>query len=198
MSRLSKDRAAWLAESILPHEPMMRAWLMRKGISDPEIDDIVQETFAILAGLESVDEIRSPRNYAFQVAYSIIQRHVRRARILSIQTFADMDTVEFAGESLSPEREAADRADLRSVEKYIAELPQKYRDVLVLRRIEGLSYREVAERLQISENVVEKLLAKASCLLIDNFGRGKKANRASIGEEDRVISLRPPKKQPRH
>jgi RNA polymerase sigma-70 factor (ECF subfamily) len=39
-----------------------------------EPDDIVQETYAVLAGLPSVAHIQSPRAYAFQTAQSIILR----------------------------------------------------------------------------------------------------------------------------
>jgi len=170
---------------------MMRAWLQRRSCGGLEIDDIIQETFAILSALESVEDIRNPRNYAFQTAYSIIQRHLRRARIVSFQSFADIDAVEISSDAPSPECEASDRDDLKSVEKYIAALPKKCRDVLILRRIQGLSYREIAERLDISENAVEKLLSKGARLLIDAFGRGgNRPRQASIGERKALTSTK--------
>ncbi|MBC7168934.1 MAG: RNA polymerase subunit sigma-24, partial [Phenylobacterium sp.] len=53
MGLVSKERAVWLAQRILPHEPALRAWLSRRT-AGLEVDDIVQETYAILAGLGEV------------------------------------------------------------------------------------------------------------------------------------------------
>jgi len=180
-----KDRALWLGQNILPHEPILRAWLERRGRGGLEVDDIVQETFAILQELDSIDEIRNPRNYAFQVAYSIIQRHMRRQRVVSFQLVGDMNAMEITSDEPSPESEVSDRSDLKLVEEYIAGLPPKCRDVLILRRIHGLSYREISERLDIPENGVDRLLSKAARLLLEAFGRGGNRRRqTSKGEEE--------------
>jgi RNA polymerase sigma-70 factor (ECF subfamily) len=61
------------------------------------------------------------------------------------------------------------------------------RETLVLRRVEGLSQREVARRLNISEKTVEKHMATGVHLLIKLFGRGRKprANSSTIEDTDR-------------
>jgi len=169
---IGKDRAYWLGQHVLPHEPMLRNWLQRKVRGALEVDDIVQETFAKLAELESVADIRNPRSYAFQVAFSIIQKHLRRSRIISFQSFTDVDMGQISSDTPSPETEAADRNDLKSVEHYIEALPTKCRDVIILRRIDGLSYRQISEKLNISEDSAERLLSKATNLLMEAFGRG--------------------------
>jgi len=181
MTILSQERAIWLAEQVLPHEPAMRAWLRRKPVDDLEVDDIIQETYAILAARESVADIRNPRNYAFQTAFSIVQTHLRRARIVSFRSVGDFDLLGATSDAPSPEREAVDREELRLVEAQIAALPSRCREVIVLRRVHDLSYREIAERLHISENTVEKLVSKALRLLMDAFGGGRAGPEASIG-----------------
>jgi RNA polymerase sigma-70 factor (ECF subfamily) len=49
------------------------------------------------------------------------------------------------------------------------------RETLILRRMEGLSQKEVAQRLKISEKTVEKYMANGVRLLIKIFGRGGKS-----------------------
>lgn len=66
MSRVSDERARWLARHVLPHEPALRAWLSTRRVADLEVDDIVQETYARLASAESVATVRNARTYAFQ------------------------------------------------------------------------------------------------------------------------------------
>lgn len=65
MTAVSDGRARWLAESVLPHEARLRAWLARRRVVDLDVADIVQETYAVLAELASVSHIRNPRTYLF-------------------------------------------------------------------------------------------------------------------------------------
>src|SRR3546814_21119506 len=79
-----RERTRWFFRSILPHEPALRAWRGRCMVPGIDPDDIIQESYAILAGLDRVDSIQHPRAYLFQIARSQITRHVRRARIVSL------------------------------------------------------------------------------------------------------------------
>ena len=193
MPGVSHERALWLSRHILPHEPALRAWLKHKGAAGLDPDDIVQESYARLAALESVQFIRHPKNYLFQAAYSVIASHLRRSRIVSIDQAADVENLRLAVEAPSPEQQLADRQELRMIAEAIASLPVAYRQVLVLRRVEGLSQREVAVRLGISENSVEHHMGRAIRLLMDIFGRGgKRRSQASIGpDKDNLRSDEP-------
>jgi len=186
MIGVSNERALWLGRHVLPHEPMMRTWLSKKTRGSLEIDDIIQETYAILAALESVDGIRNPRNYAFQTAFSVIQSHLRRARVVSFLPLADVDVVGVASEAPSPEREASGRDELRFVERHIRALPKNCRDVITLRRIHELSHREISSRLGLSEHTVEKLITKAVHLLMDAFAGGGEDLRHTSKDEGRA------------
>src|SRR5690606_11341397 len=91
MGGVSDDRAIWLARHVLPHEPALRAWLARWRLEDLLVDDIVQETYSVLAAREAVDDIRNPRSYFFQTARSIILMHLRRSRVVSIRAVEDLE-----------------------------------------------------------------------------------------------------------
>ena len=129
-----------------------------------------------MSGLKSVDEIRDPKRYAFQTAYSIILAQVRRSRIVSITTVADLDFVGAIADVPSPECQACDRDELRNVAQALNALPERVREVLILRRVDGLSQREVSERLGISENIVEKCIARGVQELMAAFKRGGKVS----------------------
>jgi RNA polymerase sigma-70 factor (ECF subfamily) len=190
MTRVSDERARWLARHVLPHEPALRAWLSTRRVADLDVDDIVQETYARLASAESVADVRNARTYAFQTAYSVIMSHLRRSRVVSIRAVADIDELGAVSDSPSPEEEAADRDELHRLAEAVAALPEKVREVFSLRRIEGLSQRQVAERLGLAESTVEKHMAKSFRLLMDRFGRGGKApSRASRRGEVTVAKI---------
>jgi RNA polymerase sigma-70 factor (ECF subfamily) len=166
-------RSRWLAAHVLPYEPALRAWLRRTTqISDTDIDDIVQETYAILARLESVDAIRDPRTYAAQVAKSVFLQGLRRSKIIPIGSIADLAALGDVDDAPSPEQHAHGQRELRRVEAAVAEMPTQVRKVFWLRRVEGLSQRETASQLGLAEHTVEKYSAKGMKFLLRQFGRG--------------------------
>ncbi|WP_217705480.1 sigma-70 family RNA polymerase sigma factor [Peristeroidobacter soli] len=169
----------------MPHEPALRAWLSRRRVINLEIDDIVQETYAVLASLPSVEHIHNPRTYAFSVAQSLILRHVRRARIVSIDSMAEIDRLSILGESASAERQVADREELGRITQAIAGLPQKCREAFLLRKLDGLSQRQVAEQMGVSENTIEKHIGKALRILMSAFAGGAPAARPEAAVEEK-------------
>ena len=185
MAGVSDERAIWLAAHVLPHEPALRAWLRGRKVFDLEVDDVVQETYARLAALDSVEEIREPKRYMFQTAYSMIAQHLRRSRVVSISTMGDLDTLGFASPEASAEQQLIHKNELRDLAVALASLPEPCRTAFTLRRVNGLSQRETAEMLGISEKTVEKYMTKSIRFLMDTFGRGgKSANRASNADRE--------------
>lgn len=172
MTRVCEERALWLARQVLPHEPALRAWLTRWRLQDLLVDDVVQEAYAVLAARESVEDIRNPRNYLFQTARSIILMHLRRSRVVSIRAVEDMERIGAPADDPDPEQQVSDREELHRLARAIADLPELGRQALTLRVIDGLSQREVGERMGISENAAQKHIAKSIHRLMDLFGRG--------------------------
>lgn len=154
------ERTQWFLQYILPHEPALRAWLGWRHSAGFDVDDIVQESYAILAGRERFDDIHNPRAYLFQVAQSLVVRNIRRARIVSIQAVEDMGGIEFADEGGTPEDGAIERDELRQVARAIEAMPGQTREAFLLRRVHDLPQREIAARMGLSESTVEKHIAR--------------------------------------
>lgn len=168
----SSDRTVWLSRYVVPHEPALRAWLRRWRGHDLEIDDIVQETYAILAEKASVDHIRDPRAYVFQTARSIILMYVRRAQVVSIQAVEDIERLSVPDDCPGPEEQLVDRDNQRRLTAFIARLPELARRAFTLRIVDGLSQRQIGERLGISENAAQKHIAKSLRHLMRMFEEG--------------------------
>ena len=183
----ARERSLWLSRHVLPHEPALRAWLRHRRVDGLETDDIVQETYAVLAGLASVDHIESPRAYAFQTAQSVILRHLRRARVVRIDALGDLEQLNTPLDDPSPERQAADRQELRQVAELIAGLPSKCREAFTLRKLQGLSQREVAGRMGISESTVEKHIGRALRTLMEAVKNGGNVAAGASDAQDRPI-----------
>ncbi len=172
MPSVDDDRAHWLARHVLPHEPALRAWLRQKASLGFDIDDVVQETYAILVAKASIEAIRNPKTYAFQTAYSVILQQLRRAHIVPINAVADIEALEAAGDEPSPEAAVMARDELAMIRRAIAGLPRQTQQAFVLRRIEGLSQSEIARRMKLSEHTVEKHIARGIKLLLAAIAGG--------------------------
>lgn len=167
-------RAQWLARHIVPIEPALRAWLQKRRVAGLEIDDIVQESYARLAILPSVAEITNPRAYLYQAAHSIIVTYLRRQNVVSIQAVEQAELAAFGSDDATPEVVASDRDELFHLVELIGELPEQPRRVFISRRVEGLSQRETAQKLNLSESTVEKHMARAVRLFMDALANGGK------------------------
>ncbi|MGY0561265.1 RNA polymerase sigma factor [Luteimonas sp. A277] len=182
---LPAGRAAWLAERILPHEPALRAWLGgRLALPAQDVDDIVQESYAKLAGLADVEHVREPRAYLYTVARSLVHQHLRRAQVVAIETMAELDGLGVHAPNASPERFVSSRQQLALAQRLLAGLPTRCRQVFRLRRIEGLSQREISTRLKISQSTVEKHMVKALRLLMAGVQAGDGSVSASRDSAD--------------
>lgn len=161
-----KQIVAWVASSILPHEPAVRAWLRPRVRSDHDVDDLVQEAYARLSALSSVDGIANPRSYFFQTVQNLLTDHIRRERIVQIEAVADFDSIAAVYEEPSPERIVGGRREFDRITALIDALPDRCRQIFRMRKIEGLSQREIAQRIGVSESVVENDGAKGLRLIM--------------------------------
>ena len=167
----TNDRARWLARHIIPHERTIRSWLMRRT-HDLDIDDIIQEMYARLAALDNPEIIRNPRQYAAQTAISIALNLARHARVVPMIPVGDFEEFGLVSLEPSPERAVNSQEELRELETSLLKLPPLCRTAFLLRRVEGLSQKEVAQKLGISVKTVEKYMARSVRFLIQTYGLG--------------------------
>ena len=157
---------AWVGARVLPHEADVRRWLARTVRSREDVDDIVHEAYCRLASLDGVAHIANPRAYFFQTARSLVLERIRRTRIVRIEAVAEIEALNIVDDEPSPERITAARRELERVKRLIDGLPQKCRRVFELRKIDGLSQKEIAAKLGVSENTVEAQSARGLRLIL--------------------------------
>jgi len=167
--RVDNERARWIAQHVLPHERRLRGWLGRQGVQDTEVDDLVQDIYARLATAKAVTHIRNSQAYLFQVARSVAADHWRSARVTRLHDTAAFQNADMADFSASPEVIIIARSELLRLARVVASFPERTRKVFVLRRVEGLTQREIANRLSVSESTVEKQIANGVRLLAQSY-----------------------------
>lgn len=163
----SRDEiVAWVGSHVLPHEADLRAWLRRLAVSPDQIDDVVQETYCKLAAMDGVAHIENGRAYFFQTARHIMLSQIRRSRIVRIDSSTEIDALNIVDSEPSPERITASRRELERVQRLIQGLPERCRQIFELRRIHGVSQKEIARRLGVTENAVESQASRGLKLIL--------------------------------
>ena len=146
---------------VLAHERDLRAFLSRSLPYRDEVSDVVQETYARLLALspERRRAVRSWRAFLFTTARHIAMDHLRRRDLVSLEALPETiggDVVWSGGEESRPDEIVNLTQERRLLAQVIASLPEKCRQVLTLRKIHGLSQKEIALRMGIAEHTVEK------------------------------------------
>lgn len=149
---------SWL-EKFLTHRPLLFRVISRIVRPD-EIEDIVQETFLHSYAAARNTRISNPRAFMVTVAKNIALNHNNRAENrlnCSMNDLIDPDIL-----TLADSAEMQCQSDERFLIfcKAVAGLPVNCRRVFILKKVYGLSQKEIASHLKISPSTVEKHVAK--------------------------------------
>jgi len=157
----------WFVREVLPHEAALLRYLARVWPNAADIQDIRHDAYVRI--LEGADRLRptAPKSLLFSIARNLMIDRARRHRIVPIDLWEDLDSLNVLVDEVTPERRTSIRQQLMKVTAAVNQLPDKCREVLWLRRVESLSQKEIAAQLGISEGTVEKHMMRAARLLSD-------------------------------
>ncbi len=142
--------------------PRLRRFLALRLKSDNDAQDLTQETYLRLMRVKTPNLIRQPEAYLFKIADNLANEFLLHQG--KTQQTIDMDTLSKMGQDGdgdSFEQELDTRAAISRLEDILTELPPLYRAVLLLRKRDGLTHAEIAEKLQISQHTVHTYLKRA-------------------------------------
>lgn len=182
MAATPQHIVVWVGTQVLPHEAAVRAWLRRSKLAAQDIDDLIQEAYCKLAGLKAVDHISRPDRYFFRVVRNLLGEQLRRARVVRIETVAEIEALGLDEQTPSPEQTESSSREWTRVREIIQTLPERCRRIFELRKLDGLSQREVAARLGVSESVVENDGVKGMRLILQALKEDGLQDRAQVYE----------------
>ena len=143
------------AEEVQVHAGILRAWLRGKFPSLPDPDDIVQEALARVWRVLQAQGVQSPKALLFTTARNLALDQLRRQQVVGIETIAEIAELPVLTDSPDAADLAAHNQELELLTQAIQSLPDRCRQVLTLRKIYGLSQKEIALQLGIAEHTVE-------------------------------------------
>ena len=168
------DRSRYFDDILWPH---LRAaynfarWLVR---NEHDAEDVVQESF--VKAFQGLERFRGGDSRVWLLA--IVRNtamSLLRKRKSEVAWPADQAAPEPADQGPDPEKAVIASARRRQVRAAIEQLPDEFRETLILRELEGLSYKEIAAVLNVPMGTVMSRLARARDLLLRELAAERSA-----------------------
>lgn len=130
----------------------------RYGSGPPDPEDVVQQAFENYAALADPSVVENPRAFLYRTAANLVADHYRSAAFRKNVSTGDVDLDEVIGahDDITPEAFLIDRRRYERVMETIAGLPRRQRRFLVLNRMQGMTYTEIARRNGVSISTAER------------------------------------------
>ena len=171
----ARSRDQWFAEEVLPLEGALTAYLRRNWRVAEDVFELRQDIYehALIGARRELPA--NTRAYMYTLARNHLINQAKRARIVSFEIVADLDGDIGDIDMFETERGLTARDELRHAKAGIDKLPPRCREVMRLRKLDGLSTQEAAEALGVSTDTVRQQLKYGMKALIDHMvgGSGK-------------------------
>jgi RNA polymerase sigma-70 factor (ECF subfamily) len=139
----------------------LASYFRRRVGSGEDVSDLVQEVFLRIAKMPDPGVIEVPDRFLFVIAANTLRDRARRLAAKGDPRHVQIEGLELESADVSPFRVLAGREGVRQVERALRELPERTRDVLVLKLFEEFRMADVANALGISKRAAEKHYARA-------------------------------------
>ncbi len=147
------------------YEEKMRRYIRRMTrVSQNDIDDMLQDIFIkVYQNLHDYDQKLSFSSWIYRIAHNLIIDRHRKQKAKKRDFFIDIgdDVFAFIKNDYHIERETENTFHKEHIQKALARIPEKYREVIILYYFEQRSYREISDILKKPENTIATLLSRA-------------------------------------
>lgn len=155
---LDKNRKG-LLDSFLAHRNQLFR-LIGRIVRPDEIEDIVQEAFVQSFAAARNQQILNPRAFMFRTARNLALNSINRSEHRLNSSIEDLENFDIASEGDPVEAECQSEEKFLSFCRAVATLPVACRRVFILKKVYGLSQKEIATYLDIAPSTVEKHIAR--------------------------------------
>jgi len=157
LSRMPEQQSSpeeWFRENLQPHEEMLRAWLQSRFQSELNIDDVVQEAFIRVLRAREQGTLQSPKSFLFATARNLALDTVRHSSVAMTRYLPYEDLSEFEDAGMGVPEIVARNQELEIMTRAIQSMPDRCRQVFTLKKVYGMSPKNIAAELGISVNTV--------------------------------------------
>lgn len=145
------------------HEASIRRIIGRYRSRPEDIEDLAQDTFLKSFAAELKQDIVNPKAFLFRLAKNVAINDAYLKVNSATDSIEAIDCEDVLKDNKQPgiEQEQSDKQELHALSLALAELPDELREALTMRKIDGLKFKQIATRLNVSVSTAEKRVAKA-------------------------------------
>ena len=142
------------------HQLALKRFISRYLHNAQDIEDVTQEAFLRAYKAEQTTEVRQPKSFLFRIAKNVAISELRSKSRQITDYIEDQSSEDVLLGEWSTEDEVMAQQNLGIHCEAVASLPPKCRRVYLMRKVYGMSHKEISERLDIATSTVEKHLLK--------------------------------------
>jgi RNA polymerase sigma-70 factor (ECF subfamily) len=158
-SMRASELEEWFVKEVLPLEAPLMQFLRYNWRNQADIADLLQEIYLRVFQAAQTKRPEVTRPFVFATARNILINHIHRSKIVPIDAVNDIESLPVAADEPAAEQTVIARDELRRVSEALDKLSPRSRQAILMKQVDGLSRREIAERMQISENTVKWYLS---------------------------------------
>lgn len=164
---LSIDDAEQFGRLVERYEARLFRYIRRiSGFTKELAEDVLQEVFmSIHENLNNFDQNLSFSSWSYRIAHNKVVSHIRKdskLKIVPIETDEDdVSLIDLLASDLDLENDLSKKEQSRKVQKALSMLSIKYKEILVLKFLEDMSYDEISDVLKIPMGTVATLISRA-------------------------------------
>lgn len=155
------EQSRWFSDEVQPHEPALRSYLRGAfPTMQNDVDDVVQESLLRVWRARAKSPINSAKAFLFKVARHLAIDVTRRNKVSPIDSVRDMEGLPVLQDGNGVVDAVSMQEKARILAQAIDSLPARCREVVILRKLQGLSQKETAARLGLAEKTIEAQLQR--------------------------------------
>lgn len=148
------DIDAWFVREVLPLEAALAQYFRHNWRDAAGVADFLQDVYLRAYEAAAKGIPGSTRSFVFTIAHNLLVDRVRRAKVIPLEAVENLESLSVPADAPGPEAHAVARDELRRLEAALQQLPPRARQAFALHHIEGLTVREIAQRMSIGERGV--------------------------------------------
>ena len=165
------DKQARFEETIMPHLDAafnLARWLTR---NEHDAQDVVQDAFLRAFKFFEGFHGGNSRSWLLSIVRNTTYTWLQKNRRPELATVFDEEKHDVEDTASNPEVLLLKNADRQEIMKAVEELPVEFREAMILRELEGMSYREIADMTDVPVGTVMSRLARARKRLQQSLGQ---------------------------
>ena len=149
----------WFVVNVFPHETALRSYLRARFQSLDDTDDIVQEAYVRLIRARTAGPVTNAKSFLFTTARNIALDQIRRRQVLTTEPIDELNGPFVIDNGPVPIEAVSHDQEMQLLKEALAALPDRCREVFALRKLQGLSRKEIARRMGVSEHTINAQIA---------------------------------------